>query len=163
MKPLRINPGSPKRSSSPTEVPPATPAPAPTTKLTRRSFLVGAGLLGSALLAWGGVTLGGRAQNEASAVVTDSEGVQHRFSLSTNASYAVTTALGSNTIAIEGQRVRVSHADCPNQNCVAQGFIDHAWQTIVCLPHKLVVTLDSTPAPAEPGQVPPLEVDTIAG
>ena len=48
---------------------------------------------------------------------------------------------GSNTIQVERGRIRVSHADCPDQVCVEQGWISDGTVPIVCLPHKLMIQI----------------------
>jgi len=53
----------------------------------------------------------------------------------------IDTALGSNTLRIEGGRVWISEADCPNHDCVEKGAIAKQGQIILCLPHKLSVTI----------------------
>lgn len=44
-----------------------------------------------------------------------------------------------NLIEIDGTRVRIAEANCGDQVCVRQGWIFRDGQTVVCLPHKLVV------------------------
>ena len=46
---------------------------------------------------------------------------------------------GSNTVTVEQGRVCVSHATCPDQVCVKQGWVDSAATPIVCLPNGLVI------------------------
>ena len=53
----------------------------------------------------------------------------------------VASSAGTNVIEMQAGKVRVSEADCPNQDCVEQGWISNAGQQIVCLPHKLVVNI----------------------
>lgn len=48
-------------------------------------------------------------------------------------------AWGSNTVEIQPGRARVSHADCPDQVCVRQGWIADGTVPIVCLPHRVTV------------------------
>lgn len=48
---------------------------------------------------------------------------------------------GSNTILVEPGRIRVSGANCPDQICVAQGFISDGAVPIVCLPHRLMIQI----------------------
>jgi hypothetical protein len=45
----------------------------------------------------------------------------------------------ANVLAIEDGRAHMESADCPDELCVRQGAISKSGQTIVCLPHKLVV------------------------
>lgn len=46
-----------------------------------------------------------------------------------------------NVVEVSGGRVRVVDADCPDRLCVRQGWIRYSGESIVCLPHKLVVTV----------------------
>lgn len=48
---------------------------------------------------------------------------------------------GSNTVQVEQGRIRVSHADCPDQVCVRQGWVSDGVVPIVCLPHQLVIQI----------------------
>ncbi len=56
-------------------------------------------------------------------------------------SFIVTGEAGSNTIAVEQGRIRVTEADCPDQVCVNQGWISDSALPIVCLPNKLVIEI----------------------
>ena len=47
----------------------------------------------------------------------------------------------TNTLIIEVGKARVAEASCPDRICVRQGAIQYAGESIVCLPHKLVVTV----------------------
>ncbi|MBQ5760502.1 MAG: NusG domain II-containing protein [Clostridia bacterium] len=46
-----------------------------------------------------------------------------------------------NTIEFDRGRVRVSHADCPDQVCVDTGWIEDGTVPIVCLPNRLVIEI----------------------
>lgn len=48
---------------------------------------------------------------------------------------------GYNRIVIENEEVFLQEADCPDQYCVEHKAISKTNETIVCLPHKLVVEL----------------------
>lgn len=48
---------------------------------------------------------------------------------------------GYNTIIFENGAVRIADADCPDRLCVKQGSIQRHGQTVVCLPHGLVITV----------------------
>ncbi|MGN0163436.1 MAG: NusG domain II-containing protein [Candidatus Ornithomonoglobus sp.] len=48
---------------------------------------------------------------------------------------------GANTIRIEKGRIAVINANCPDKICVHQGFISNGSVPIVCLPHKLTITV----------------------
>lgn len=63
------------------------------------------------------------------------------FPLNTDRAWTWTGATGSNTLVIEDGAARVTEADCPDRLCVRQGAIRYAGESIVCLPHSLVVTV----------------------
>ena len=48
---------------------------------------------------------------------------------------------GINSIMIRNGSVLVSDADCPDKLCVKMGRINRAGETIVCLPHRVVVEI----------------------
>ena len=45
---------------------------------------------------------------------------------------------GTNTVTIQGGKIAVTTADCPDQYCVQRGFVSGG-TPIVCLPHRLVI------------------------
>ena len=47
----------------------------------------------------------------------------------------------TNTLVIAGGTARVVEASCPDRICVGHGAIQYAGESIVCLPHKLVITV----------------------
>lgn len=49
-----------------------------------------------------------------------------------------------NILVIEAGAAHMTKADCPDQICVNQGSIQKKGETIVCLPHKVVVEVIST-------------------
>lgn len=51
------------------------------------------------------------------------------------------TELGYNLIEIGDERVRVLEANCPDQIDVKQGWISNIGETLICLPHRLVVEI----------------------
>ncbi len=58
-----------------------------------------------------------------------------------NTAYRVETDGHYNLVVIEEGTVRVKEADCKNQLCVKQGAIKFAGQSIICLPHAVVVEI----------------------
>ena len=56
-------------------------------------------------------------------------------------SFTVEAVGGVNEITVEPGRIRVSHADCPEGVCVASGWLEKGSVPIVCLPHRLVISL----------------------
>ncbi len=50
-----------------------------------------------------------------------------------------------NSVKIEGGKVRMEHADCPDGYCLKMGKITHG--SIICLPNRVVVEVISDTAP----------------
>lgn len=50
---------------------------------------------------------------------------------------------GYNLLMISDGTASVSDADCPDRLCVNQRNIFQKGESIICLPHKLVITIDS--------------------
>jgi hypothetical protein len=48
---------------------------------------------------------------------------------------------GHNLLKIEDGRASVTDADCPDRLCVKQRAISKEGETIICLPHRLVVEI----------------------
>ncbi|MGH1831172.1 NusG domain II-containing protein [Enterococcus gilvus] len=57
-----------------------------------------------------------------------------------------------NLIEVKDGRIRIKEADCGDQICVRRGWIDQSGETIVCLPHKLLIEIKSSDG-GEPGSV----------
>ena len=60
----------------------------------------------------------------------------------------------TNTLVIRDGKARVAEASCPDKICVGHGAIQYAGESIVCLPHKLVITVQGGP---------PADIDAAAG
>ena len=48
-----------------------------------------------------------------------------------------------NTLKIENHKIRMISATCPDCLCIKQGAINKKGQSIICLPHKLIVEVVS--------------------
>lgn len=70
-------------------------------------------------------------------VIKKDNEVLYRLPISEDA----TLRLDGNTVEIKDGKVRMKWADCDNQLCVSQGEISSAGETIICLPHKVSVTI----------------------
>lgn len=46
-----------------------------------------------------------------------------------------------NVVRVTYESIRIEEANCPDQVCVNSGPIRHPGQTIVCLPHRVVVKI----------------------
>lgn len=49
-----------------------------------------------------------------------------------------------NVLTVQDGEAKMTEADCPDKLCVHQKAISHDRETIVCLPHKVVVTVKSS-------------------
>lgn len=71
-----------------------------------------------------------------------------RYSLSQNITFSVNGYEGGyNNVVIKDGAVYLENADCPDKLCVKTGRISKTGETIVCLPHRVVVEItggDST-------------------
>lgn len=54
----------------------------------------------------------------------------------------ITGPIGPTTIQIEDKRVWVEKASCPQKTCARQGKISRIGESIVCLPNKIVITIE---------------------
>lgn len=63
------------------------------------------------------------------------------FSLTENTSYTIVTDAGTNQLVIQDGAVWISEADCPNQDCVRKGKISQSGELLVCLPHRVTVSI----------------------
>ena len=50
---------------------------------------------------------------------------------------------GFNVIRVEDGAVSVSEANCSNQTCVHTGSVSRPGEVIACLPHKLIISIES--------------------
>ena len=53
------------------------------------------------------------------------------------------------TVEAENGRVRVSHSECPSQDCVHTGWVSRSGGQIICLPNRLVITVTGGGADAD--------------
>lgn len=97
-----------------------------------------------ALLGFAGVKIYGMMTPAQTVQISGPDGTEVSLPLDQDTRYVVTTELGTNTVVITDATVHIEDADCKNQNCVNQGTIDTPGQTLICLPHELVVRIVST-------------------
>lgn len=76
------------------------------------------------------------------AVVKVDGNIVYMLALDKNASVTVEGYQGgSNTVVIENGTVYMKDADCPDKLCEKTGKISKNGETIVCLPHRVVVEI----------------------
>ena len=65
------------------------------------------------------------------------------YSLEQDGEYEIETDGGRNVLVIKDGEADMTEADCPDGLCVKQHSISKNGETIVCLPHKVVVEVIS--------------------
>ncbi|MGN1141840.1 MAG: NusG domain II-containing protein [Oliverpabstia sp.] len=85
----------------------------------------------------------GKGQNGDTVVITVNGQIYGIYPLQKNQVISVHQECGYNQVYIENGKVRMNEADCPDEYCIRQGEISRENETIVCLPHKLVVEIDT--------------------
>lgn len=63
------------------------------------------------------------------------------YALAEDQTVEIETAYGRNVLRIEGGKAFMQEADCPNHDCVEKGAVAKTGQIILCLPHRLAVTI----------------------
>ncbi|WP_026528830.1 NusG domain II-containing protein [Butyrivibrio sp. VCD2006] len=63
------------------------------------------------------------------------------FPLSVNRKYTIKGIEGENKLIIKDNSCYMDSADCPDKLCVTQGVISKSGESIICLPHMVVVTI----------------------
>jgi hypothetical protein len=56
--------------------------------------------------------------------------------------------LGETTLRIQDKKVWVEKAPCPNKLCMRQGKISKPGESIICLPNRIVITIEGNPLDA---------------
>ncbi len=77
----------------------------------------------------------------ACAVVTVDGVEEARFDLSADTEYEIKSAEGVNHLVIKEGYAYLKDADCPDKLCVKMGRINKEGQSIICLPHKVVIEI----------------------
>ncbi|MBE6914312.1 MAG: NusG domain II-containing protein [Ruminococcaceae bacterium] len=115
-------------------------------KRTKNDILLIGALLLLALAAWGGLSLSRKAGGEAVIVVNGE--TYASLPLKTDAQMVLSPGNGfdaacdhTNTVIIRDGRVCVVDANCRDHICENRGWIEFDGESIVCLPHRLVVSV----------------------
>lgn len=82
-----------------------------------------------------------RTDGDVAIVLSDGKEIA-RYPLDTDIETVITTEYGANKLVISGGKAYISEADCPDKICVEHREIFYNGDTIVCLPHKLVIKIE---------------------
>ena len=100
-------------------------------------------LLSAGMFAW----LHFRQQEGGWAVVTVNSKEVARYSLLKDGHYVLNN--GTNTLVIEDGAAWMQEALCPDHICVDMGKIRYSGQSIVCLPNRVVVSIEGVAGEAD--------------
>lgn len=75
-------------------------------------------------------------------MITLDGGQYGSYSIEEDREIEISSTGGHNTVLIENGSVRMKSSDCRNQICVGHSPISHSGESIICLPHKLVVKIE---------------------
>lgn len=73
--------------------------------------------------------------------VTIDNQVKHCYNINNDTQVIIKDGANTNTLVIKDGKAYISEANCPDKICVAHREISKTGETIVCLPHKLVVEI----------------------
>lgn len=79
--------------------------------------------------------------NGKTVVITVNEQVVGQLSLRTEKTETIHTEYGYNKIVVSNGSCYVEEADCRDGVCIRRGKISKIGESIVCLPHKLIVEI----------------------
>ena len=80
--------------------------------------------------------------SEGTTVVINVNGEEFgRYPLYTDRVIDVNTEYGHNTVTISSGTVSVTESNCPNHDCESFGAIARPAQSIMCIPHRMIVRI----------------------
>ena len=109
-------------------------------KKIKNDLLLAVGFLAAAAVAFA-VFFFARQSGETVNVIIDGEKTES-YSLSDSMEKEIISENGTNTLVIENGSVYMKSADCPDKICVAHRPVKNKGETIVCLPHRLVLEVE---------------------
>lgn len=71
-------------------------------------------------------------------VSIQANGVSYEYSLRKDGIYQIPGSLGSTTVEIKNERIRIIDSPCPNKTCIKQGW----GTTLVCLPNNVIISTE---------------------
>lgn len=80
-------------------------------------------------------------KNYASIQIDGKEVEKITLGQSSKKQYTYETEYGLNIIEVDNEKIHMHEADCDDQICVRQGYIENSGEMIVCLPNRFVVEI----------------------
>lgn len=116
-------------------------------RLKKRDFLLIGGLLALALLLWICVRQVGNRAGAYVTVTVDGE-MYGTYSLDVEQEVPIRRdGVTTNVLVIAEGQADMIQADCPDKLCVHQRAISKSKESIICLPNKVVVTVEQAGSP----------------
>jgi hypothetical protein len=66
------------------------------------------------------------------------------FPISRDTVYEIPLEEGHTTLTIKDGKAYVSFADCPDKVCASHRPIEYNGESIICLPHKVVISIEES-------------------
>jgi len=109
----------------------------------KADWLLIAGALAAAALLLAATSVGGAREGLYAAVYVDGKFYASVPLTDKTETIDIITGYGSNTITVYPDGAAVTDADCPNGDCVRAGRIGGLNASVACLPHRLLLRLES--------------------
>lgn len=100
------------------------------------------GVLAVSLLIWLAFRYINGSSGDSVAVVRNGQ-EEGRYSLLEDNVYIISGETGYNLLVISGGEAFITDADCPDGLCMKQKPISRKGESIICLPHKLVIQIEA--------------------
>jgi hypothetical protein len=109
-------------------------------------ILIAAILLGSAGWLWGSKLPWKESNSASKKVIVYQDGTAvEQLAMSTDREISLLG--GKMVLEIHGSKVRVKRSDCPRQFCVHQGWVKYDGESIICVPFKTLIEVQSAARP----------------
>lgn len=83
----------------------------------------------------------GRASGEVAVIRVDGE-IYSTLDLFEDGEFEVNTSYGTNMVTVKDGSVFISESDCRGNDCIREGAVSSTGEILVCLPHKLTITIE---------------------
>lgn len=109
--------------------------------MKKKDIILIAAVLVIALISFAAIKM---TQKDGKEVVVTVKGEEvYKTSISKDQTYKIPVKNGTNTMQIKDGKVTMKEADCRDQICADHKAIEKSGETIVCLPHKVVIEIKS--------------------
>lgn len=109
--------------------------------MKKKDIILIAAVLIIALISFAAIKM---TQKDGKEVVVTVNGKQvYKTSIDKDTIYKIPVENGTNIMQIKDKKVTMKQADCKDQICVDHKAIEKSGETIVCLPHKVVIEIKS--------------------